>query len=116
MQFSSDLIRVAHALLGAKSLLILTGAGISAESGLPTFQAAQSGFWARFSLTSWRLPKDSGRIPCACGMVHLAPPPTPKGKKPNPGHQTIIGTHATFSSTTLVTQNVDDLVRAGGKC
>ena len=38
----------ARALAGSRSLAMLTGAGISAESGVPTFRDAQTGLWARF--------------------------------------------------------------------
>ncbi len=36
------------ALQHARKVLVLTGAGMSAESGVPTFRDAQSGLWARF--------------------------------------------------------------------
>ncbi|NNK33736.1 MAG: NAD-dependent protein deacylase, partial [Xanthomonadales bacterium] len=35
-------------LAGARHVLVLTGAGMSAESGIPTFRDAQSGIWARY--------------------------------------------------------------------
>jgi NAD-dependent deacetylase len=42
------LARARDALAGARSIVVLTGAGISAESGIPTFRDAMTGLWARF--------------------------------------------------------------------
>src|SRR5882762_10476166 len=39
---------VAAALKGAKHVAVLTGSGISAESGVPTFRDAQTGLWSKF--------------------------------------------------------------------
>src|SRR5262245_66001749 len=36
-------------LRGARSVAVLTGAGVSAESGIPTFRDAQTGLWARYN-------------------------------------------------------------------
>lgn len=114
MQFSSDLIRVAHALLGAKSLLILTGAGISAESGLPTFRQAQSGFWARFSPHELATPEGFRADPVRVWGWYTWRRHQLQRAKPNPGHQTIVELMQRFPSTTLVTQNVDDLHERAG--
>jgi len=45
MELPAGLITV---LLNAKKALVLTGAGMSAESGVPTFRDAQSGLWSKF--------------------------------------------------------------------
>jgi NAD-dependent deacetylase len=44
-RFPLDLVRVLHA---ARRITILTGAGISAESGIPTFREALTGLWSRY--------------------------------------------------------------------
>ena len=45
----TDSIALARELLAAaRRVAVLTGAGISAESGIPTFRDAQTGLWARF--------------------------------------------------------------------
>ena len=41
-------ITVAHWLVESRALLLLTGAGIPAESGIPTFRDAQNGLWSQF--------------------------------------------------------------------
>lgn len=49
---NSDAIDIGHAaelICDAKEILVLSGAGISAESGIPTFREAQTGLWAKYS-------------------------------------------------------------------
>ena len=43
-----DLTTIGPLLRGARHLAVLTGAGISAESGVPTFRDARSGLWAQY--------------------------------------------------------------------
>ena len=45
---ATDLNAIAAALKRARHVAVLTGAGVSAESGVPTFRDAQTGLWARF--------------------------------------------------------------------
>ena len=45
MNFSTDLI---NSLRAAQYVVVLTGAGVSAESGIPTFRDAQTGLWAQY--------------------------------------------------------------------
>jgi NAD-dependent deacetylase len=44
-------------LIAAKSVTVLTGAGVSAESGVPTFRDAQTGLWARYSPEEFATPR-----------------------------------------------------------
>lgn len=46
MTIPGELVRE---LAGAKSVAVLTGAGVSAESGVPTYRDAQAGLWAKYS-------------------------------------------------------------------
>lgn len=46
---AADIAQVAQWIADSRHLLVLTGAGVSAESGIPTFRDAQTGFWAQFS-------------------------------------------------------------------
>ena len=60
MQFPSDLIA---SLRSAHRLAVLTGAGISAESGVPTFRDAQTGLWAKYDPTELATPEAFRRNP-----------------------------------------------------
>lgn len=60
MQLPEDL---ADALRTANRVAVLTGAGVSAESGIPTFRDAHEGLWARYdpmTLADWHLPGPGG--------------------------------------------------------
>lgn len=98
-------------------LVILTGSGISAESGIATFRDA-GGIWARYDISEVATPEAFATNP---GLVHdfynhrrsaLA------HVEPNPAHYALARLETALSdaggSLTLVTQNVDDLhTRAG---
>ena len=53
----------ARALAGSRSLAMLTGAGISAESGVPTFRDAQTGLWSKFRPEDLATPEAFRRNP-----------------------------------------------------
>lgn len=53
---SSDMAAFKEKLKAAKSIVILTGAGVSAESGIPTFRGA-GGLWRRYQATSLATPE-----------------------------------------------------------
>src|SRR6266536_4593405 len=59
-EFDGDLIA---ALRGARFIAALTGAGISAESGLATFRDAQTGLWSRFDPRELATPSAFARNP-----------------------------------------------------
>ena len=63
IEIPDDLI---HALRKAKKIAVLTGAGVSAESKVPTFRDAMTGLWASFSPEELATPEAFARNP---GMV-----------------------------------------------
>lgn len=100
------------------SIVILTGAGISKESGLDTFRDA-GGVWSCFRLEDVATPEGFARDP---GQVHqfyndrrrgLADPAV----VPNPAHEALVRLEQTWpGDVLLVTQNIDDLHgRAGSR-
>ncbi len=110
-----DLIQQAADILAhARRLVVLTGAGISKESGIPTFREAQQGLWARHDpqrlatmqgfLADPKLVWDWYQF--RLGLVEQA--------QPNPGHRAIAGLEPLLPHVTVITQNVDGLhARAG---
>ena len=88
---------------------MLTGSGVSAESGVPTFRDAQTGLWARYEPQELATPEAFERDPGLVwewyewrrGLVREA--------EPNPGHLALAELERRASSFTLVTQNVDGL-------
>ena len=58
-----DLRAAAGALLASRTPVVLTGAGISHESGIPTFRDAQTGLWAQFDPQALATPRAFRRDP-----------------------------------------------------
>src|SRR5216684_3232134 len=100
----------------AKNVLVLTGAGVSAESGVPTFRGGggATGVWKG-------LPFD---VISSAGMLERDLPAVwewfnyrrglLEALKPNPAHEAIAGWQDRFGALDLVTQNIDGLHQAAG--
>lgn len=58
---------VAERLRQANHVTVFTGAGVSAESGIPTFRDALTGLWERFDPPDWRLQKRIEPIRASAG-------------------------------------------------
>ncbi len=101
-------------------VFVLTGAGISAESGLPTFRA-EDGLWAGFRVEDVCTPEAWQRDPAGVWAFYSARREAGQKAKPNPGHIALAELEAQLESREggryfLCTQNVDDLhERAGSR-
>ena len=98
----------------AKRIVCLTGAGVSAESGVATFRDAQTGLWSKFD--PQRLASQAG-FAADPGLVwrwYMARLASVENATPNPGHLALARLEALSSAFTLVTQNVDDLHERAG--
>jgi NAD-dependent deacetylase len=98
---------------GARRGLALTGAGVSAESGIPTFRGA-GGLWTRYDPVKvasieyfmadpsayWSVSKDRGRVALAA--------------RPNPGHHALAALETSGRLVAVVTQNTDGLHQDSG--
>jgi NAD-dependent deacetylase len=105
--------RLADRLRTAGSVTAMTGAGMSAESGVPTFRGAD-GLWRTYSASDLATPEAFARDPALVwewyrwrqGIIGKA--------QPNAGHFALARLQARLPAFTLVTQNVDGLhTRAG---
>ena len=103
-------------LRAATRVAVLTGAGVSAESSIPTFRDAMTGLWASFSPEELATPQAFVRNP---GMVYewyAFRRAKCAEALPNPGHFALAELEARVEDFTLTTQNVDGLhQRAGSK-
>jgi NAD-dependent deacetylase len=97
-------------------VFVLTGAGISAESGLPTFRA-EDGLWAGHSVEEVCTPEAWRRNPAAVWQFYSERRAAGEKAKPNPAHIALAKLEAQLGDRFfLCTQNVDDLhERAGSK-
>jgi NAD-dependent deacetylase len=101
-------------LRSACSVAVLTGSGISAESGVPTFRDAQTGFWARYDPMELATPEAFDRDPRLVWEWYAWRRKLVEGASPNPGHEALAELERHVPEFALVTQNVDGLHRRAG--
>jgi NAD-dependent deacetylase len=106
----SDLIQeAAGAIQQARKIVILTGAGVSAESGIPTFRDAQTGLWARFKPEELASPDAFRKDPALVWDWYRERQRAIRRCEPNPAHHALAAFQLRHPDTWLVTQNVDGL-------
>lgn len=98
----------------AQHLAVLTGAGISAESGVPTFREAQTGLWANFNPQDLATPQAFQRMPETVWNWYTWRRHIIAGVDPNPGHFALKILEQHILDFTLITQNVDGLHQHAG--
>jgi len=109
-----DLARQAACLLAhARHVLVLTGAGISAESGIPTFREAQTGLWAQFSPQDLATPEAFTAHPERVWAWYRWRRQLIARGGINAGHRAIAALSHRLALT-IATQNVDGLHTAAG--
>mgnify|MGYP003584425224 FL=1 len=103
-------------LKSARRVVVLTGAGMSAESGIPTFRDAQTGLWARFDPYVLASPEGFAQDSETVWAWYESRRRQVKSAQPHPGHVALARLAALprFDEFTVVTQNVDDLHERAG--
>lgn len=97
-----------------KKIFILTGAGISAESGIPTFRDA-GGLWQRVDLNKVATPEGFQEDPDLVHEFYNKRRKELLKVKPNPAHYALAKLEREFpGEVVIVTQNVDDLHERAG--
>lgn len=109
-------MNMAVAISSNDRVFVLTGAGISAESGLPTFRA-EDGLWAGYRIEDVCTPDAWSRDPAAVWAFYSARRESGQKAQPNPAHVALAELESKLGGRFfLCTQNVDDLhERAGSK-
>jgi NAD-dependent deacetylase len=106
------------ALRKARAVVVLTGAGVSAESGIPTFRDAMDGLWSKFDPHELASPEGFARDPETVTRWYDWRREKCGAAKPNPAHLALarLENHlaAQQRAFTLLTQNVDRLHQAAG--
>ncbi|MDF3933790.1 SIR2 family NAD-dependent protein deacylase [Pseudomonas citronellolis] len=102
------------ALRNTRHLLVFTGAGVSAESGIPTFRDALSGLWERFDPAQLATPEAFAEDPALVWGWYEWRRMKVLAAQPNPAHRAIAELASRVPRLTLVTQNVDDLHERAG--
>lgn len=98
----------------ATHIAVLTGAGISAESGIPTFREAQTGLWAQYEPTELATPDAFRRNPKLVWDWYAWRRTLVANAAPNPGHFALAAMETHLPSFTLITQNIDSLHQRAG--
>ncbi|MGB9300785.1 MAG: NAD-dependent deacylase [Anaerolineae bacterium] len=98
-----------------KSVVVLTGAGISAESGVPTFRG-EDGLWRQYRAEDLATPQAFAREPTVVWEWYDWRRGLIAGCEPNAAHHALVQMERSCEDFTLITQNVDDLhLRAGSE-
>jgi NAD-dependent deacetylase len=107
--------RAAGFLRAARRVVVLTGAGVSAESGVPTFRDA-GGLWEGHRVEEVATPAAFRRDPKLVWRFYNLRRAALRTVSPNPGHTALVRLEERFpvGDFTLVTQNVDGLHRRVG--
>lgn len=99
----------------ARHIAVLTGAGVSAESGVPTFRDAQTGYWAQFRAEDMATEAGFRAHPERVWNWYQHRRQLMEGVKPNAGHLALAAFQAAHPGRlTLITQNVDGLHQRAG--
>lgn len=110
----AELARAASILAEARSVVVFTGAGISAESGIPTYRSGEDALWSSQHFDQYANPHGyRDHLPDSY-LWYRGRAAAVAAALPNPGHLAIVKLASHARKLTIVTQNVDGLhVRAG---
>ena len=112
---NGSLLKALELFEGARRVLVLTGAGMSAESGVPTFRDAQTGLWARYDPRELATPEAYRRNPSRVFGWYASRLMAVRRVSPHVGYDALARLGEMYpGALTVVTQNVDGLhTRAG---
>lgn len=106
--------RAVDLLAAAHRILCLTGAGVSAESGVATFRDPQSGLWADFDPERLATQDGFRQDPGLVWRWYMGRLSQVEQAKPNPGHFALAEMERRRPNFTLATQNIDNLHERAG--
>ncbi len=104
---------VRERLARARNVMVITGAGISAESGVPTFRD-EKGLWKQFDPTEYATPDAFKRDPAKVWKWYDERRINMARARPSPAHKALAALEKAGRRVFIVTQNVDDLHEQAG--
>ena len=110
MNFLPELVSLLHR---KKRIAVLTGSGISAESGIPTFRG-KNGLWKSFRPEELATPEAFNRDSKLVWEWYNWRREIISSKKPTTGHEVLAQWESIFPSFALITQNIDGLHQKAG--
>jgi NAD-dependent deacetylase len=115
MDISEKIASLATDMKEAQRIAVLTGAGISAESGIPTFRG-ENGLWKKYRAEELATPTAFHHDPQLVWEWYDWRRGIIGSKTPNPGHKVLASWENRFSSFHIITQNIDGFhVKAGSE-
>ena len=105
---------IAGRLVRARASVCLTGAGVSAESGIATFRDAATGLWSRFDPEQLASVAGFRNNPDLVWRWYRDRVRAVQDARPNPGHVALACLARSLEGFTTITQNVDDLHERAG--
>ncbi|HEX6037182.1 MAG TPA: NAD-dependent deacylase [Longimicrobium sp.] len=109
-----EMKRAARILAGAERVLVSSGAGMSKESGIPTFRDAMEGLWANFDPQALATEAGFRTNPRRVWSWYAWRRERVGDARPNPGHVALAEMESLIPGLVVVTQNVDGLHREAG--
>ncbi|HSH26183.1 MAG TPA: NAD-dependent protein deacylase [Wenzhouxiangella sp.] len=103
-----------EALHQARRVAVLTGAGVSADSGIPTFRDAQTGVWEHFDPMELASPEGFSNDPATVWEWYQWRRELIGRTRPNAGHHALVELATRVPRLDLITQNVDGFHRLAG--
>ncbi len=113
MWVMEEITRAAEYIAGSRYLVVFTGAGMSADSGIPVFRGG-SGLWDRYSLEDLATPQGFQRNPELVWRWYLSRLEKVRRARPHKGYHVIRDWWRGGLVKTVITQNVDGLFRRVG--
>ena len=113
-QLVTMLQSIGEKLRNAQHVAVLTGAGISAESGIPTFRDAQTGLWSRFNAEDLATVQGFRRNPEAVWNWYTERRNIALQAQPNAAHLALAEMERRVPTFDLITQNIDGLHQRAG--
>jgi NAD-dependent deacetylase len=110
---AEKIARVRELVQAASNILVITGAGVSAESGIPTFRT-RDGLWAKYNPMEYATPEAFEQDPVKVWKWYDLRRQTAAEARPNPAHRALAQLEQSGKRVFVVTQNVDDLHEQAG--
>ncbi|GAB4260411.1 MAG: NAD-dependent protein deacetylase [Deferrisomatales bacterium] len=110
---TGEIRRAARLLAVRRQVAVLTGAGISVESGIPDFRSAE-GLWARFDPQEYATIGAFRRDPAKVWRMLAEMEAVLEAARPNPAHEALARLEAAGVVTGVITQNIDGLHQEAG--
>jgi NAD-dependent deacetylase len=114
MAWQTDIEQAADQLRDMTYVAVSSGAGISAESGVPTFREAQTGLWERFDASELATPQAFAENPNLVWAWYRWRYNLIAAVEPNPGHYAVADLEDLFPQVVVLTQNIDGLHTEAG--